>query len=107
MFTKPGNIRGADTQHAAQTTGHVGLVAEARFDCDVAHRAVPLQEELSCPLDTAFHDVAMHWNSHGVSEKRFEVGDTESGNVGQLLEREVTIEVRLNVVAYSAQAPFW
>lgn len=84
----------------------MGLMAEARFQCDVAHGPVPLQEQLSRPLDTAFHDIAVDWKSYGVSEQRLEVGDTESCNVGQLLEREVAIEVRFDVVAYGAKPPF-
>lgn len=103
---EPGDIRGADSQHAAQATSHVGLVAEACNERDVAHGAVPSQEELPCPLDTTFHDVAMDWNAYCVAEKRFEVGHAESRDVGQLLEGEITIEVCLDVIAYSAKAPF-
>jgi len=84
----------------------MSLMAEARFQCDVAQRAVPLQEQLSRSLDAAFDDIAMDWKAYGVSEKRLEVRDAESCNVGQLLEGEVTIEVCLDVVAYSAKAPF-
>jgi len=81
-------------------------MAEACFQGDVAHGPLTLQEELSCALDTAFHDVAMDWKSNGLAEKGLEMGDAKSGNVGQLLEREVTIEVGLDVVAYGAKAPF-
>lgn len=84
----------------------MGLMAEPCFQCDVAHWAVPLQEELSCQLNAAFHDIAVYGEPHGVPEQRFEVGHTETCNVGQLLERKVAIEVRFDVVAYSAKAPF-
>ena len=84
----------------------MGLVTEAGFQCDVAHGPVALQEQLSRPFDPAFHDIAVDWKSCGVSEQGFEVRHAEAGDVGQLFEREVAIEVRLDVVADSAEAPF-
>ncbi len=82
-------VVGGEAGGAAHVACQMALMSEAGGGGDFGHGEAVLCDEVSCAFETTLNDVAVDGKPCGLTEEWLEVGGTESGDGGDLIEGEI------------------
>ena len=95
---------GCHADLAAEDMGQVALVGEAGLLRNPDERLAGSAQQTLCAFEPLFHDIALRPNPNRLLERAAEVIRAQTGNVGEHREREIVIEMRLDISAHPLQS---